>query len=457
MLGNPPETMTRSELLYQRALRVLPGGVSRNSVLRQPHPCYVERGAGCHVIDIEGNRRLDFGNNMASLIHGHAHPKIVEAVTHQLTMGTAFSFATEAEIRLAEHVCSRAPGFEQIRFVNSGTEAVMCCLKAARAFTGRAKIAKVEGAYHGGYDYAEVSQTASPANWGAMQQPNSVPVCAGTPEGILADVVVIPFNQPELALSLLDQHADQLACVLVDPLPHRVGLMPVEAEFVTALRRWTQAHGTLLVFDEVITFRSEYGGAQQWFGVKPDLTALGKMIGGGFPVGAITGRRDVMEVLNPLATPIRFPHSGTFSANPITMVAGFVALELFDREAVTRLNNLGAQVRREIAVIIHEIGIPACVTGGGSMFRVHFKPVPPQNYRESFANLAETRLLKSFLEDLFRNGIALINSGTGVLSTPMTTREINVLLDVLRATLQRLKEQSIDLCAVERQTLPATS
>lgn len=449
--------MTRSEELYHRALQVLPGGVSRNAVLRQPHPCYVERGEGCYVFDIEGKRRLDFGNNMASLIHGHAHPKIVEAVGRQLAKGTAFSFATEAEILLAEHVCARAPGFEQIRFVNSGSEAVMCCLKAARAFTGRAKIAKVEGAYHGLYDYAEVSQTAAPSNWGAPQHPRSVPVCAGTPDGVLDDVVVIPFNQPELALTLLEQNSDELACVLVDPLPHRVGLMPADAEFIAALRRWTEAHNTLLVFDEVITFRSEYGGAQQWFGVQPDLTALGKMIGGGFPVGAITGRRDVMEVLNPLAAPVRFPHSGTFSANPITMVAGLAALELFDREAVARLNELGAQVRREIEQLITELGLPACVTGGGSMFRIHFKPVPPRSYRDAFASPAETRLLKAMLEDLFANGIAFINSGTGTLSTPMANRELDFLLTGLRAVFGRLKQYRAELAAVENHNLEVKS
>jgi glutamate-1-semialdehyde 2,1-aminomutase len=445
--------MTRSQELYQRALLVLPGGVSRNAVLRQPHPCYAERGEGCYVLDIEGKRRLDFGNNMASLIHGHAHPNIVEAVTRQLAKGTAFSFATEAEILLAEHVCSRAPGFEQIRFVNSGSEAVICCLKAARAFTGRAKIAKVEGAYHGLYDFAEVSQTASPVNWGEPEHPRSVPVCAGTPDGVLGDVVVIPFNQPEQALAILDQHADTLACVLVDPLPHRVGLMPAAPEFIAALRHWTQAHESLLVFDEVITFRSEYGGAQQWFSAQPDLTALGKMIGGGFPVGAITGRRDVMEVLNPLAAPVRFPHSGTFSANPVTMVAGLAALELFNSEAVARLNALGTQVRHEIEQLIRELGLPACVTGAGSMFRIHFKPVPPRRYREAFASPAETRLLKALLEHLFSNGIALINSGTGALSSPMAAREVTLLLGALRSAFGRLKEKCADLAAVENQSL----
>jgi len=238
-----------SAALYRRALKVMPGGCSRNTVLRKPHPLYAERGEGCYVTDIEGVKRIDFANNMASLIHGHAHPAMVSAVTEQLTKGTAFTLATEVEIDYAEHLCSRNNGFEKIRFVNSGTEAIMSCLKAARAFTGRAKIAKVEGAYHGLYDYAEVSQTSKPANWGDAEKPASVPVAHGTPASALKDVVVIPFNDVERAIAILDQHADELACVLIDLLPHRVGLLPASQEFVDALRRWTRDNGALLVCD----------------------------------------------------------------------------------------------------------------------------------------------------------------------------------------------------------------
>lgn len=429
---------SRSTELYERALRVLPGGVSRNAVLRKPHPFYAARGEGCYVTDIEGVRRIDFANNMASLIHGHSHPKIVEAVTAQLQCGTAFTFATEQEVFFAEHLCARSPSFEKIRFVNSGTEAIMCCLKAARAFTQRPKIAKVEGAYHGIYDYAEVSQTAQPANWGEREHPRSIPVVCGTPQSALDEVVVIPFNDPELAISILNEHASELACVLVDPLPHRVGFIPAAGEFLEALRNWTARNNALLVFDEVITFRSEFGGAQQWFKVKPDLTALGKMIGGGFPVGAIAGRSDVMDVLNPLAEKVLFPHSGTFSANPITMTAGFAAMELFDRDAVAKLNALGERARKQIADAIRDADIPACVTGAGSIFRIHMKPQPPRNYREAFTTPAEAQLIRALLDHLFANGIMLMNTCSGVLSTPMTGSEIDALCEALLGGFRKL-------------------
>ena len=166
-------------------------------MLRSPHPLYVDRASGCRVTDIEGVEHIDFANNMASLIHGHCHPEIVEAVTEQVSKGTAFTLATEVEIEYAEYLCSRNPGFERIRFVNSGTEAVMGVIKAARAATGRPKIAKIEGSYHGPYDFAEVSQTADPTNWGREERPESVPVAFGTPKSVLQDVVVLPFNDPE--------------------------------------------------------------------------------------------------------------------------------------------------------------------------------------------------------------------------------------------------------------------
>jgi glutamate-1-semialdehyde 2,1-aminomutase len=431
-------TSSRSADLYERAQRVLPGGVSRNTVLRDPHPLYADHAAGCRVWDVEGTARYDFSNNMASLIHGHAHPAVVAAVTEQLAKGTAFTIGTEVEIAYAEDLCARNQGFEKLRFVNSGTEAVMGMLKAARAFTGRAKIAKVEGAYHGLYDYAEVSQTSRPESWGDADRPNSVPVAHGTPRGALDDVVVLPFNDVERARALLDAHADELACVLIDPMPHRVGLNPVQAPFVEFLREWTAAHGALLVFDEVITFRSEYGGAQEWYSVRPDLTAMGKAIGGGFPVGALAGRAEVMDVMNPRRTPLLFPHSGTFSANPITLTAGRVAMALFDREAVARLNALGRRAKEGIEAAIARTGARACVTGGGSMFRVHFKPDAPLNYREAFQAPEEVARMKAMLDHLFDAGFLMINTCAFTLSTPMGEDEVDALVEAMEQGFRKI-------------------
>ncbi len=437
---NPQKaSASRSEALYERAKRVLPGGVSRNTILRKPHPAYVESATGCRITDIEGVTRIDFANNMASLIHGHAHPAIVEAVGDQLRRGTAFTLATEAEVTFAEHMCSRNDSFDLIRFVNSGTEAVMGCLKAARAFTGKAKIAKVEGAYHGAYDYAEVSQTATPATWGDPKNPSSVPVAHGTPAKALEDVVVLPFNDPATSIAILDRHAADLACVLVDPMPHRVGLVPATAEFVQALREWTDRHGVLLAFDEVISLRSHYGGAQEWYDISPDLTAMGKIIGGGFPVGALAGRREVMGVMDPLADIVRFPHSGTFSANPVTMRAGLTAMELFDQAAVEHVNRLGARARAGVEEAIGAAGIPACVTGGGSMLRVHLKPTPPHDYRSAFSSAQEIQTLTVVLDHLFEEGFIMINTCSAAMSTAMGDSEVDALIDALAGGLKLVK------------------
>ena len=426
----------RTRVLYERALRVLPGGVSRNSALRRPAPIYAARGEGCWVTDLEGVRRLDATGNMGSLIHGHAHPAIVEAVSRQLALGTAFALCTEAEVLFAEHLVLRSASFERVRFVNSGTEAVMGALKAARAFTGKPRIAKVEGAYHGVYDFAEVSQTASPGTWGSRDHPASVPVCQGTPRSVLEGVVVIPFNDPARALALLDEHSADLACVLLDPMPHRVGLEPADPAFVQALADWCTRNGSLLVFDEVITFRSEFGGAQQWYSARPDLTAMGKIIGGGFPVGAIAGRADVMDVFNPLSSPVRLPHSGTFSANPITMTAGLTAMSLFGRDAIARLNALGELARDGIARAIARAGVPACVTGGGSLFRVHFKSRPPQNYRDAYSSPAEKAALDALVGYALDHGVLLVDTGTGMLCTPMGEPEVELLVTVIEGGLR---------------------
>ncbi len=436
-------TQTKSEKLFTEALTVLPGGVSRNTIFRTPHPFYAEKGEGCYVTDIEGVKRIDFANNMASLIHGHAYTPVVAAVSSQLTKGSCFTMATEAEVHYAKLLCERTPSFDKIRFVNSGTEAVMAMLKASRAYTGKPKIAKVEGAYHGAYDYAEVSQTANPNNWGDVDNPKSIPVAVGTPEKALDDVVIIPFNDIKRAIKILDQHKDDIACILVDLLPHRVGLIPASNDFINALHKWTRDNKSLLVFDEVITFRTNYSGAQQSYDAMPDLTAMGKVIGGGFPAGALAGSDEVMKVLDPTQAKVLLPHSGTFSANPITMTAGFIAMRDFDQSAVEKLNNLATYARNEINKVISDVGIKACVTGAGSMFRVHLKAQPPKNYRDAYADKAESKLITELVDYLFDHGVMMINTCTAALSTAMTEKEIDHLVVTLKNGFIQIKPKMI--------------
>ena len=430
---------TKSAALYERGLKVMPGGCSRNTILMKPHPEYADFAKGCRVTDIEGVERIDFSNNMTALIHGHADEEIIAAVTEQLAKGTCFTLGTELEVEFAEYLCSRSQGFEKLRFVNSGTEAVMSGLKAARAYTGRAKIAKVEGAYHGLYDHAEVSQTSNADNWGDADNPNSNPVSHGTPQATLDDVIVLPFNNVEVALSILDKHKENIACVLMDLMPHRVGLIPASTEFFEAIHKWTRANGALILADEVITFRSELGGLQDRHSVKPDLTAMGKMVGGGFPVGALAGRAEVMDVMNPLMDKVLFPHSGTFSANPITMAAGLTAMKKFDQQAVNDLNAMGDYTRSVLEEAIKIADAKACVTGTGSMLRIHMRETAPINYRDNVATPDESVRLKALLNHLFHNGIIMINTCTAALSTAITKTEVDRLGEVMLEGLRKTK------------------
>lgn len=430
------DAVSHSAALFAEAQRYLAGGVSRNLLLRQPHPFYARSASGCRIVDVDGVERIDFANNMASLIHGHAHPAIIDAVKTQLSRGTAFTMATEVEIDFARHLVERSPYFAKIRFMNSGTEAVMAALKAARAHTGRPRFAKVEGTYHGAYDQAEVSQASAPGSWGRKQRPASVALAHGTPESILQDVVVIPHNHPRAALRVLDAHKDELACVLLDLMPHRAGLVPATPEFVRAIRDWTAAHDALLVFDEVITFRTEVGGMQDRYDVHPDLTAMGKIIGGGFPVGALTGRNETMSVFESKGAKPKVPQSGTFSANPVTMTAGLTAMQLYDAEAVARLNKLGHQARDLIDEAIRIADVPASVTGMGSCFRIHLKAEAPTDYRSTFTTKPEAMAMSRFITQLYSHGIMIAPTGAGFLSTPMGTPELE---DLAEAVLKSLR------------------
>ena len=434
--------MKTNQNIYARACNVLTGGVSRNTIYREPHPYYVATAKGSYVTEIEGVERIDFANNMASLIHGHSHPAINEAVIEQLQKGTAFTMGTEAEVRFAELMITRSGTFERMRFVNSGTEAVMTMIKTSRVYTKKPKIAKAEGAYHGTYDYAEVSQTSNPDNWGSIDKPNSNQVVEGTPQGVLDDVIIFPFNDIERTLNILDEHADEIACVLIDPVPHRVGLFPATKAFVEAIYKWTRKNNALMVFDEVVTYRVNYSGAQESYSVKPDLTAMGKMIGGGFPIGALAGRAEIMEVLDPRGKILRHPHSGTFSANPISTTAGRVAMELFDKDAVLKLNALTQVAINQIEESIKIADVPVSITGDGSMFRLHLQENKPTCYREAYHSKEKKDIIKKLIDYLFlEEQIIMINTCACMFATSMTQKEVDRLSEGLLNGFRVIKPQ----------------
>ena len=432
-----PDNHQQSRDLYQRALKSLPGGNTRTTVFMKPFPIYAASGAGCRVRDIDGNEYIDCINNFTSLIHGHAHPALIEAATKQLALGSAFAMPTESEIDLAELLTSRLPSVEQVRFTNSGTEAVMMALKAARAYTGRPKIAKCEGAYHGSYDYAEVSLDPTPSAWGG-NAPVSVAYAKGTPENVLADVITIPFNDVEAAVSLVREHGPELACVLVDPMPNRAGLVPADKAYLEALRQVTHEIGAMLIFDEVITFRLGYHGAQGLWGIDPDLTTLGKIIGGGFPVGAIAGGKQFMSVFDPSSGKPALPHGGTFSANPVTMRAGLAAMKLLDSVAFARLDKIGQVVRDGINAAFRKTGVPGRAVGLGSLLKIHFTDRDIRDYRSAYLNAAEAKRQTAFNAALLNRGIFAASYGLMALSLPMTDADVDTIITAAAASLEEV-------------------
>ncbi|MFI7066778.1 aspartate aminotransferase family protein [Kribbella sp. NPDC050124] len=327
--------------VVERARRVLPGGNTRTTVFVPPHPPYAVHGEGAIVTDHTGHQVIDCNNNYTALIHGHAHPEILQAATEAARSGTAFGLPTTSEVALAEHLRDRTR-IEQWRFCNSGTEAVLMLLRAARAYTGRDLIVRFEGSYHGTGD--------------AVVSPDAPGVVPGS-------VLVLPQNDLDALTTAMRDHGRQIAAVLIDLMPNRAGLTPADPGYVTALQDLTRQYGALLAIDEVITFRLHEGGLHQEYGIKPDLVSMGKVIGGGFPVGAIGGSADVLSPFVPQA-PGAVSWGGTFSANPVTMAAGLAALRLYGPLQITELNRRGDQLRswlRDAGVEVH---------GSGSLLRL---------------------------------------------------------------------------------------
>lgn len=425
----------RSKQLQVEAAAYLPGGSSRGTAYYDPYPTFVDYGKGHDVYDVDGNRYLDFMINATSLVLGHAHPDVVQALQAQVARGTAFSGPTEAQIRLSKILCERVPSVETIRFTNSGTEGTMMAMRTARAFTGKHKIAKFEGGYHGTHEYATVS-VGPPADKLDPNGPSAIPEHPGQPPSVADDVIVLPYNDLPGSQALLEQHKDDLACVMMEAVASRFGYVPADPDFLQGIRDLTRDLGILLIFDEVQSFRVGPGGAQEWFGVIPDLTTFGKIIGGGTPVGAWGGRRDIMALLDPTRGGATLAHAGTFNANPLTMVAGEVVMTHLTPEVYQRLNDLGEMLRQKLRAIFDELQVPVQITGIGSLFGIHFTDQDVTDYRSMLRG--NRTLNKTLFTGLLNEHLLLQTSCAGAMTTLTTETEIDELVDGVRRVVQRI-------------------
>jgi glutamate-1-semialdehyde 2,1-aminomutase len=439
-----PDDSKRSAELFERARKVLPGGNSRHGVFLSPFPAYAATGEGARVRDVDGVERIDCVNNWSSLIHGHGNPAVVAAVRAQAGKLMAVGMPTEAEIELAELLVERLPGVEQVRFSNSGSEGVLFALRAARAFTGRARIAKVEGAYHGNIDAVEVSVAPPASRWGDAHAPASVPATDGIPSSVLGDTVVLPFNDLQSTEALLREHADQLAAVVLDPVVSRMGLVAATPEYLRMIRAVTEELGILLVFDEVFSFRLGYHGIQGEVGVTPDLTALGKIIGGGLPIGATGGRADVMAVFDQTRPPLRVEHGGTYNANPMSMAAGIACMRQLTPQAFEHLAALGDRLRGGLKQALADAEVVGQVRGQGSLAALSFSGAPVSGYRDLHALGHQRKMAGVLHRYLMNHRVQIIPYGMFILSTPMTAADIDFIVGQVRSALTELRAQFVD-------------
>ncbi len=424
-----PQSRARCE----QATQFLPGGDTRTSVYWQPYPTYIDRGKGCYVYDADGNRYLDFHNNFTSLIHGHAHPAVVAAIQAQVAQGVIFGAPAACQVELASILCDRVPSVERVRFSNSGSEATMVAMRLARAYTGKEVILKVDGGYHGSHDFADVNITPNIDGDGIppLRRENR-----GVPTSVLESLLVVPFNDLDAAEEVISAHSHRLAAMIVEPILNAGGLVCAREGYLAGLRHLADRYGILLIFDEVVTFRLSRGGWQEVEGVEPDITTLGKIIGGGFGVGAVGGKAEIMELFNPTrADGIR--HSGTFNGQSVVMAAGISNLQHLPQPEIDRINGLGQRMRQGLADAFRANGLQGTITGRGSLAYMHWtgREIVTSADAARAANAAG-KLVSLLQLGLLNRGIWVPYRGELCVSTPMEGREIDQLVaaadDVLR-------------------------
>ena len=426
--------MNRSQKLFQRAQLIIPGGV--NSPVRAfksvgGTPLFFQRGKGALAWDADGNSYIDYVGSWGPLIVGHAHPEVVKAVEQAASKGLSFGAPTEAEVEMAELICKLVPSIDQVRLVSSGTEATMSAIRLARGFTGRSKIVKFEGCYHGHADSLLVKAGSGALTFG---QPSS----AGVPPETAAHTLVLDYNN-EIALEkAFEREGSEIAAVIVEPVAGNMNLVVPRPSFLELLRKLCTKYGTVLVFDEVMTgFRVALGGAQGLYGIKPDLTTLGKVIGGGMPVGAFGGRRDIMQCIAPLGPVYQ---AGTLSGNPVAVAAGLATLKLIQAPGFyNRLSATTRQLCEGLTAAAREHGIAFSAQNVGGMFGLYFRETPPTTYAEVMQ--CDKEAFNRFFHTMLAEGVYLATSAfeAGFVSAAHGPAEIDRTIQAAKRVFASLK------------------
>jgi glutamate-1-semialdehyde 2,1-aminomutase len=425
----------RSQELFERAKRVIPGGV--NSPVRAfravgGNPLFMERGEGAWFFDSDGNRYLDCIGSWGPLLFGHSHPRIRAAIERQLEKGTTFGAPTELEVEMAEAICRAVPSVEKVRLVSSGTEATMSAIRVARGFTGRHRILKFEGNYHGHGDSLLAKAGSGVATLG-------LPDSAGVPPNLTADTLTLPYNDLAAVEALFGAQGSEIACVILEPVVGNAGCIPPGPGYLEGLREITRRHGAVLIFDEVMTgFRLARGGAQERFGVTPDMTTMGKVIGGGLPVGAYGGRADIIDSVAPVGPVYQ---AGTLSGNPLAVCAGLEVLRMIEEDpgVYGRLDRRGAQIAEGLRDAARQAGVAVTVNQVGSMLTLFFTSAPVSDYAS--AKASNTAQFAAFFRAMLERGVYLPPSQfeAAFLSDAMSDGDAETLLAAARESLAALK------------------
>ena len=424
-----------SRAQWERGKPVMPGGMIKGAYWSRPYPVYVQRAQGCYLWDLDDRMYVDFANHHTTTVLGHDHPAVVEAIQGELAKGLAFGAPSTLEAEMAEEITTRLPSVEKVRFTNSGTEASLHATRIVRAATGRPKIAKFEGAYHGSHDALEISVAPAEDAAGPADSPTPVPAWSGMASGVEDDVVLLPYGRPESVELILREHQGELAAVFYDAKP---GICDIPLDFARFLRELTEELGILMVMDEVVSLRAGYGGYQGIAGVRPDMTILGKAIGGGLPVGAIGGSAGLMDILDNTQGAPEVNQSGTFSGNNLTLAAGLATLRALTPEVHAHLNALRERLHDGLEAAFHRAAVPCHVVGAGSIVTPWLTDRPVRDYRAALSE--DSALFERISMGLMLKG-HYVQHGLGLsLSAPMDAGHVDGLIDALDEVLDEKDE-----------------